>query len=40
MKYLYECANVAHATMADSQKVYSTAMTKYLDIKQRKALLH
>jgi hypothetical protein len=40
MKYFYERANKAHTTMADSQKLYSTAMTEYLDIKLKKALSH
>jgi hypothetical protein len=40
MKYFYKRANATHATMADSQKVYSTTMTAYLDIKQKKALSH
>jgi hypothetical protein len=40
MKYFYERANAAHAAMVDSQKLYSTAMHEYLDIKQKKALSH
>jgi hypothetical protein len=40
MKYFDEHANAAHTVMADSQKLYSTAMTEYLDIKQKKALSH
>jgi hypothetical protein len=40
MKYFYERANVAHTAMADSQKLYSTTMSTYLDIKQKKALSH
>jgi hypothetical protein len=40
MKYFYEHANAAHAAMADSQKLYSTAMTAYLDMKQKQAISH
>jgi hypothetical protein len=40
MKYFYERANATHAAMADSQKLYSTVMHEYLDIKQKKALSH
>jgi hypothetical protein len=40
MKYFYERANKEHTTMANTQKLYSTAMTAYLDTKQKKALSH
>jgi hypothetical protein len=40
MKYFYDRANAAHEAMADSQKVYSTKMTEYLEKAQRMALLH
>jgi hypothetical protein len=40
MKYFYECANKAHTVMVDTQKLYSTTMTVYLDTKQKKALSH
>jgi hypothetical protein len=40
MKYFYERANAAHAAMVDNQKLYSTAMTTYLNIKQKKVLSH
>jgi hypothetical protein len=40
MKYFYEYANKAHTAMADSQKLYSTTMTEYMDKKQKKALSH
>jgi hypothetical protein len=40
MKYFYERANAAHTAMADNQKLYSTTMTTYLNIKQKKVLSH
>jgi hypothetical protein len=40
MKYFYERANTAHAAMADCQKLYSTTMHEYLDIRQKKAPSH